>query len=100
MPRRDAAPDRKPFPDNWDLDLQKPLEGMVIFLRRTNNLGVAEMLGQSFSVDPSWPNRLIRAEVDLTRGQIRFYRLRRREPKQQPLIKTIPYDTPTKRFKE
>jgi transposase len=100
MPRRDAAPDRKPFPDNWDLDLQKPLEGMVIFLRRTNNLGIVEMLGQSFSVDPSWPNRLVRAEVDLTRGQIRFYRLRRREPKQQPLITTIPYQTPKKRFHE
>lgn len=72
----------------------------MIFLRRTNNQGVADLLGQSFPVDPAWLNRLVRCEVDLTRGQIRFYRLRRREPTQQPLIKTIPYETPKKRFHE
>jgi transposase len=98
--RRDAAPTRKPFPGDWKLNLQEPLQGMVIFLRRTNNEGVAELLGQSFSVDSAWPNRLVRAEVDLTRGEIRFYRLRRREPKEQPLIKTIQYQTPKKRFHE
>jgi transposase len=98
--RRDAAPTRKSFPEDWKLNLQKPLQGMVIFLRRTNNEGVADLLGQSFSVDPAWPNRLVRAEVDLTRGEIRFYRLRRREPKEQPLIKTIPYQTPKKQFHE
>jgi hypothetical protein len=98
--RRDGAPSRKSFPEDWELDLQTPLKGTVIFLRRTNNQGVADLLGQSFPVDPTWPNRLIRAEVDLTRGQIRFYRLRRREPTQQPLIKTMPYETPKKRFQE
>jgi transposase len=98
--RRDAAPTRKSFPEDWKLNLQKPLQGIVIFLRRTNNEGVADLLGQSFSVDSAWPNRLVRAEVDLTRGEIRFYRLRRREPKKQPLIKTIPYLTPKKRFHE
>lgn len=98
--RRDAAPERKPFPVDWKLNLQKPLQGTVIFLRRTNNQGVADLLAQSYEVDPTWPNRLVRAEVDLTRGEIRFYRLRRREPKVQPLIKTIPYQTPMKRFHE
>ena len=88
------------FPKDWKLNLQKPLQGRVIFLRRTNNEGKADLLGQSFLVDAAWPNRLVRAEVDLTRGEIRFYRLRRREPKQQPLIKTIPYQTPKKRFHE
>lgn len=98
--RRDAAPVRPSFPEDWELDLQKTLRGTVIFLRRTNNLGVAELLGQSYPVDPTWPNRLVRCEVDLTQGQIRFYRLRRREPTQQPLIKTIPHETPKKRFRE
>lgn len=98
--RRDAAPARQSFPEDWELDLQKKLQGTVIFLRRTNNQGVADLLGQSYPVDPTWPNRLVRAEVDLTRGQIRFYRLRRREPKQQTLIKTIPYEVPKKRFHE
>jgi len=98
--RRDAAPRRQTFPTDWKLDLQKPLRGKVIFLRRTNDLGVASLLGQTYTVDPAWPNRLIRAEVDLTRGEINFYRLRRRDPKQQPLIRTIPYATPKKRFHE
>jgi putative transposase len=98
--RRDAAPARQSFPKDWELDLQMKLRGTVIFLRRTNDQGVAELLGQSYPVDPTWPNRLVRAEVDLTRGQIRFYRLRRREPTQQTLIKTIPYEVPKKRFHE
>jgi len=82
------------------LDLQRLLRGTVIFLRRTNDRGEAALLGQTFAVDPAWPSRLVRCEVDLTRGQIRFHRLRRREPGQQPLAKTVPYQTPMKRFQE
>lgn len=99
-PRRDAAPARAAFPVGWELDLQRPLQGTVIFLRRTNDQGEAELLGRRFLVDPLWPHRLIRAEVDLTKGQIRFYRLRRREPGQQPLIKSAAYEPPTKPFHE
>lgn len=98
--RQDAAPARKPFPTDWTLDLQKPLRGTVIFLRRTNQDGAVELLARSYPVDPGWPHRLVRAEVDLTRGEIRFYRLRRRDPKDQPLIKTVPYETPKRRFHE
>ena len=98
--RRDATPARTPFPADWKLNLKRDLQGTVIFLRRTNDRGEADLLGQCWPVDPAWPNRLVRAEVDLTKGQIRFYRLRRREPKQQTLIKTIPYETPKKRFRE
>jgi len=99
-PRRDAAPPRRSFPAQWVLDLQRLLRGTVIFLRRTNDRGEAALLGQTFAVDPAWPSRLVRCEVDLTRGQIRFHRLRRREPGQQPLAKTVPYQTPMKRFQE
>jgi hypothetical protein len=97
-PRRDSAPARTAFPADWELDLQKPLQGLVIFLRRTNEQGEAELLGHRYQVDPQWPHRLVRAEVDLSKGQIRFYRLRRREPDQQPLLKMVPYQTPTKAF--
>jgi transposase len=99
-PRRDSAPARTAFPADWELDLQRPLQGMVIFLRRTNEQGEAELLGRRYLVDRLWPHRLVRAEVDLTQGQIRFYRLRRREPKQQPLLKTISYKPPSKAFHE
>lgn len=99
-PRRDAAPPRRSFPARWTLDLQTPLRGTVIYLRRTNDRGEAALLGRTYAVDPAWPNRLVRCEVDLTRGEIRFFRLRRREPKEQPLAKTVPYQTPKKRFQE
>jgi hypothetical protein len=99
-PRRDAAPPRRSFPARWTLDLQTPLRGTVVFLRRTNDRGEAALLGRTYAVDLAWPNRLVRCEVDLTRGEIRFHRLRRRDPGQQPLAKTVAYQTPTKRFQE
>jgi hypothetical protein len=99
-PRRDAAPLRKRIPDHWSLDLQCPLQGSVIYLRRTNDHGEIDFLGHRFLVDPLWPHRLVRAEVDLTQQRIRFYKLRRQQPDQQPLLKTIDYATPTKRFRE
>jgi hypothetical protein len=98
--RQDAAPAHTPFPAGWELDLQKPLRGTVIFLRRTDAAGAVDLLARSYPVDPGWPHRLVRADVDLTRGEIRFYRLRRREPRDQPLIKAIPYETPNKKFHE
>jgi transposase len=98
--RRDAAPARRPFPAAWELDLSLPLAGRVIYLRRTDDAGRVSLLGHSWLVSASWCHRLVRAEVDLDRGQIRCYRLRRREPQQQPLLATIPYQVPTKPFQE
>jgi hypothetical protein len=69
-------------------------------LCRTDAQGQVSCLGQSFPVDPRWPHRLLRCEVDVEHHQIRGYRLRRREPNQQPLVKTITYVFPTKRFIE
>ena len=51
-PRRDAASARAAFPAAWELDLQRPLRGTVIFLRRTNEQGEVELLGRRFRVDP------------------------------------------------
>ncbi len=98
--RIESAPSRWVFPEDWTLDLSRPLEGTVIFLRRTNNRGHVQLLGHHFLVDGTWCNRLIRCHVDLTAGRIRFYRLRRREPTKQPLLQTVSYETPTKRFNE
>lgn len=98
--RLEAAPRRKKFPSKWKLNLKKPLSGMVIYLRRTNSQGQIELLGHTYDVDPLWCHRLVRCEVDLTRQQIRVYRLRRRTPTQQPNLKTIPYQPPGKPFQE
>jgi hypothetical protein len=98
-PRTEAAPPRRPFPRNWVMDLQT-LRGKVIFLRRTDASGRASLLGHTFDADRDWPNRLVRAEVDLDRRRVRFYALRRREPSWQPLLRTHRYRPPTRRFTE
>ena len=98
--RREAAPARQPLPADWQLNLRRPLSGQVIYLRRTDDAGAVSVLGHTWPVSATWCHRLVRAEVDLDRGQIRFYALRRREPKRQPLLQTVPYQVPTKRFHE
>jgi transposase-like protein len=87
--RLEAAPRRRPFPPDWELDMQTLAQGRLIYLRRTSATGTVEVLGRSFEVDRQWANRLVRVEVDLKAGRLRIYRLRRREPMEQPLLKEI-----------
>src|SRR5262249_24879489 len=75
--RIESAPDRDSFPMRWRLNLQARLQGRMVYLRQTDASGRAEVLGRSFEVDRRWAHPLIRAEVDLDGGTIRFYRLRR-----------------------
>jgi transposase len=98
--RREATPPRRSFPADWELDLGRPLSGRVIYLRRTDDAGAVSVLGHRWAVSGTWCHRLVRAEVDLDRGRIRFYALRWRDPKGQPLLKAGPYPVPTKRFHE
>jgi hypothetical protein len=98
--RIEAAPSRRPFPENWRLDLQAYPQGRLIFLRRSNGQGEVQLLGRVFLVEPLWQHRLVRADVDLTGRQVRFYTLRRRAPEQQPLVKKIDYVLPRRRFSE
>jgi putative transposase len=98
--RIEAAPPRRPFPRGWRLNLQAAPQGQLIFLRRTNENGEVQLLGQTFAVDALWQHRLVRAEVDLLGKRIRFYRLRRREPKQQPLLCEADYVFPHRKFHE
>ncbi len=87
--RIEAAPARRRFPKRWEMNLRQPLRGRMIYLRRTNGEGEGEVLGQQFAVDQRWPHRLVRAEVDLDGGTLTFYRLRRREPADQPVIRVV-----------
>jgi len=98
--RIEAAPARRRFPRRWRLNLQKPLSGTIIFLRRTDGDGRVTLLGRSFLVDRQWLHRLVRAEVDVSAQRIRFYALRRREPTDQPLLREVPYSLPNRRFRE
>ena len=96
--RIEAAPRRRLFPRSWKLNLQAQLIGCIIYLRRTDAHGRVSLLGHSVMVDRSWPHRLVRAHVDLTAHQIRFYALRRREPNWHPLLKTVAYHFPERKF--
>jgi hypothetical protein len=98
--RSEAAPGRRPFPQGWELDLQKLVRGRLVYLRRTNALGAVEVLGRSFAVDRHWANRLVRIEVDLKAGRLRVYRLRRREPADQPLLREIRHRIPDRGMRE
>lgn len=96
----EAAPNRRRFPSDWHLDLQAHPGGRMVFLRRTTDQGDVSLLGHTFTVDPNWPNRLVRCEVELTTGVIRIHSLRRREPNIQPLLREIPYTLSCRRFRE
>jgi Homeodomain-like domain len=98
--RIEAAPPRSAFPRRWRLNLQARLGGRMVYLRRTDAEGRAEVLGRAFEVDRHWAHRLVRAEVDLDAGMIRFSRLRRREPGDQPLLKAVVHRIPCKPFHE
>jgi glycosyltransferase A (GT-A) superfamily protein (DUF2064 family) len=98
--RIEGAPRRRPFPTPWRRHLRAPVQGCRIDLRRTTAQGEVTVRGHRFIVDATWPHRLVRAEVDLDGGVIRFYALRRREPTVQPLLHTIPYQLPARRFRE
>jgi hypothetical protein len=98
--RIEDAPKRRPFPASWQFDLKRPLQGVVIFIRVTSPSGRATILDQAFDVSPTWCGRLVRAEVDLTAQEIRFYALRRKDPDNHVLLVTHPYKPPTKPFWE
>lgn len=98
--RREAAPERILFPDNWSLDLQTRPRGKIVFLRRTNESGSLDVLGHRYVVDKHWTHRLVRAELDIDQHLIQFYALRRRAPHDQPLLQAVEYELPNKRFKE
>ena len=95
-----AAPPRPTIPATWQLDLQALPSGRLVFLRRTNDASAVTLLGHTFPLDSLWPHRLVRCEVQLDLGRIHFYRLRRQQPQDQPLICEHPYALPRRRFKE
>jgi len=94
------APPRRPFPEGWKLDLQAHPQGRIIYIRRTGEKGTVYILGHRFIVDKHWLHRLVRCEVDLQAERIKFYRLRRREPTDQPCLGEEVYKFPRKRFHE
>ena len=89
--RRDHGPTRRPFPKHFEWDAARTLHSMMIFIRRSDERGVVNLLGRAYPVDQNWPHRLVRCEVDFTHRRIQFYALRRRDPDDQPLLHEVSY---------
>lgn len=94
--RQEAAPTRRLFPANWSEPAHLQRTGCLMFLRRTSGCGNVQLLGHDFPVSSTWPNRLVRCEVDLSADVIRVYGLRRQEPQQQSLLQEWKYRLPDK----
>lgn len=80
------APPRRPFPAKWPPKVEPPLRGKIIFLRYTDDAGFVRVLQRRFFACRHWTHRLVRCELDLARGQLILFRLRRREPTDQPVL--------------
>ncbi len=89
--RRDHGPARQPFPKGFSWDPATALRGRMIFIRRSDDRGVVNLLGRAYPVDENWLHRLVRCEVDFTHRRLRFYALRRRDPDDQPLLHEVSY---------
>lgn len=88
------APPRAPWPVAWAFDPGHLPAGRIIFIRRTSASGTLTFLGHQWRIDPHWCHRLVRAELDLGRGAIACFALRRRAPADQPLLAVLSYHYP------
>lgn len=98
--RLEAAPDRRPFPADWKLDLKKRPKGRLIYLRRSSAASAVTLLGHSWQLDQVWPNRLVRCDVDLDHDKIHIVTLRRKDPASQPQILEVDYRLPNRGFQD
>jgi hypothetical protein len=98
--RVEAAPARRPFPTGWQLQLRRRPGGRLVSLRRSNGASQVALFGQTWPLREVWPHRLVRAEVDLENDTIRFFRLRRRDPANQPQILKVDYRLPNRGFED
>jgi transposase-like protein len=96
--RREQAPNRRPFPKRFKLNLRAEPKGTMIFLRRSDEAAKVKVLGNSFTLPAHWPHRLTRCEVDLNAHRIAFFALRRRDPTDQPLLAQVTYHRKHKPF--
>lgn len=97
-PRIETAPQRRPFPSDWSFDVRHAPSGRIVFIRRTDDHGVVELLQRRLLVGPSWQHRLVRCELDFTAQEVAVYGLRRAAVEDQPLLVRLPYPITPRRY--
>jgi hypothetical protein len=98
--RQEASPARLPFPKNWTLNYSIKPRGTIIFIRRSTDDEYVEAMGHWWKVPGIGAHKLVRVDVNLTKGTMKFYRIRRREPKIHQILAKAKYKLPKKVFKE
>jgi hypothetical protein len=98
--RYEASPTRWQLPKDWMLNYATKPKGQVIFIRRTTNEEYVEVMGHTWIVKGAGAHKLVRAEVDLMKNAMEFYRIRRREPNRHERIAIADYHVPNKTFHE
>lgn len=93
------APPRRPLPADRPIDPRIPAAGRILFIRRTNDTGRVTVLNRRYRVDETWANRHVRAELDVDRGRIDIFGLRRSAPDFQPHLASHPYEPPARWFR-
>jgi hypothetical protein len=93
--QQDLSPKRRPFPAKSVA--AKLTSGTIVFIRRTSETGTVRVLEQTYLADPQWPHRLVRVEVNVATLALRIFRLRRKAPERQPLIKQLNLKGPFRR---
>jgi hypothetical protein len=97
--RASKAPRRRPIPAAWSFDVNAPLRGTIVYLRRLDDAGYANILGHRFFVDRNWANSLVRAEVRIDAERIVFFALSRKGPRRHPRLATVRYILPQRAFR-
>ena len=87
---------RRSFPEAFVFDAKAPLKDTVIFIRRSDGEGQVTVMGRRYEVSEDWQHRLVRAEVDFTQREIKFFALRRAAHASQPLLRAQPYEPAAK----
>ncbi len=98
--RYEISPRRWMISEGWKLDYSTRPKGKVIFIRRSTDLECVEAMGHQWIVKGTGAHKLVRADVDLTKNEISFYRLRRRDPNVHECLGVAEYHFPKKKFKE
>lgn len=87
--RLEVAPARRRFPSHWSSDTSTAPHGRLVYLRRTDAAGQVHLLGHAVPVSATWPHRLVRCELAVQTGLLMIFALRRRDPVDQPLLRTV-----------
>jgi hypothetical protein len=94
----ELSPLRRAFPANWEMPWQAPPRGLVIFLRELKDDGSVRILGRRYAVSANYAHTKVRVELDLTKEQISFFSIHRRQPYQSELLHSEPRHFPVRKF--